>query len=59
MRPGANGGRARGLLPGSSEQWGLAGGSALWFVSGIVQWLKEHVSGTDAELGQHLARRTA
>lgn len=25
----------------------------------LVQWLKEHVSGTDAELGRHLARRTA
>jgi hemerythrin len=25
----------------------------------LVQWLKEHVSKTDAELGRHLARRTA
>lgn len=25
----------------------------------LVQWLKEHVSGTDAELGKYLARRTA
>lgn len=24
----------------------------------LVQWLKEHVSGTDAELGKYLARRT-
>lgn len=25
----------------------------------LVQWLKEHVSGTDAELGRYLARRSA
>jgi hemerythrin len=25
----------------------------------LVQWLKEHVSGTDAELGKFLARRSA
>jgi hemerythrin len=25
----------------------------------LVQWLKQHVSGTDAELGKFLARRTA
>lgn len=25
----------------------------------LVEWLKEHVSGTDAELGKFLARRTA
>lgn len=25
----------------------------------LVQWLKDHVSGTDAELGKYLSRRTA
>jgi hemerythrin len=46
-------------LAGEHERKGAGAFMALRVNHWLVQWLKEHVSGTDAELGKFLARRTA
>ncbi|HET7827045.1 MAG TPA: bacteriohemerythrin [Anaeromyxobacter sp.] len=43
---------------GDREHMGSGAFMALKLNHWLAQWLKEHVSGTDAELGRHLARRT-
>ncbi len=44
-------------LAGEHERKGAGAFMALRVNHWLVQWLKEHVSGTDAELGKFLARR--
>ena len=46
-------------LASEHEHKGAGAFMALKVNHWLVQWLKEHVSGTDAELGKYLARRTA
>jgi hemerythrin len=48
------------LIALSSERERVGGGAfmAVKLNHWLAQWLREHVSGTDAELGRHLARRT-
>lgn len=46
-------------LAGEHDRKGAGAFMALKVSHWLVQWLKEHVSGTDAELGKFLARRSA
>ncbi len=46
-------------LSGEHDRKGAGAFMALKVNHWLVQWLKEHVSGTDAELGKFLSRRSA
>lgn len=46
-------------LAGEHDRKGAGAFMALKVNHWLVQWLKDHVSGTDAELGKFLARRSA
>ena len=46
-------------LAGEHDRRGSGAFLSLKVSHWLVQWLKEHVSGTDAELGRFLQRRTA